>query len=355
MTSLVPSMSRNPLVSICLPTLNCGPFIEARVENLFAQSMQDWELIVCDSHSDDGSWETLGRWAGDPRVRLYQVPREGLYAGWNECLRRVSGEYVHIAAADDLIAPRFLEELVSVLEKHSDTDLALCRFDFIDLDGKRIGPDPRQRLDAAYDDWNEAAHRRPAEVDVLIHFCIGIPWTMAGSLVFRALLLEKTGLFRTDCHHDADRFWSLRASLHSDSIYLPDRLASWRYHEGQASQSHDRRWAARSLRMMRMICEECEDLIPSGWRNDPGWREKLLWKARREYLAEFGLDRRILRSSPHRLAYGALRALVREPAYLGHRLASGLSWTAPEFQDEHEFMFALAERWGVNIQPELLR
>jgi len=46
-----------PLVSICLPNLNTCRFLAERMETLLAQTVNDWELIICDSHSDGGSWE----------------------------------------------------------------------------------------------------------------------------------------------------------------------------------------------------------------------------------------------------------------------------------------------------------
>ncbi len=46
-----------PLVSICLPTLNARRFLEPRMESILAQTLTDWELIVCDSYSNDGTWE----------------------------------------------------------------------------------------------------------------------------------------------------------------------------------------------------------------------------------------------------------------------------------------------------------
>lgn len=87
------------------------------MESIVGQRLMDWELIVCDSYSDDGSWEFLEKFRDDPRVRLHQVPREGPYAGWNECLRRATGEYVYIATADDTCDPTLLERMIEAMEK----------------------------------------------------------------------------------------------------------------------------------------------------------------------------------------------------------------------------------------------
>ena len=104
-----------PKVSVCVPCLNSRPFIAERLETILCQTVEDWELIVCDSYSDDGTWEALREFAGDERISLHQVPRQGLYAGWNECLTRARGEYVYIAPVDDTCAPDFLEKMVGRL------------------------------------------------------------------------------------------------------------------------------------------------------------------------------------------------------------------------------------------------
>lgn len=93
------------------------------MDSILAQTLEEWELIVCDSFSDDGTWEYLQQFKDDPRVRLYQVPKEGLYAGWNECLKRCRGEYVYIATADDTMAPACLEKMVGALEAAKAGDL----------------------------------------------------------------------------------------------------------------------------------------------------------------------------------------------------------------------------------------
>ena len=198
------------------------------MDSILSQTLPDWELIVCDSRSDDGSCAFFGKFKNDPRIKLHQVPRAGVYAGWNECLRRVTGRYVHVATADDTCRPDFLERMVAALERQPDAGLAVCQFDFIDHEGRVLDPPPRRRLDTFYGRWLETPHRRPGETEVLIHLFVGIPWTTAGALVFRSSLLNRTGPFREDAGGDADRYWSLRASLHADTISLPERMATWR-------------------------------------------------------------------------------------------------------------------------------
>ena len=86
-----------PLVSICLANLNRRRFLEERMGTFFSQTLRDWELIVCDSYSNDGSWEFLNKFKNDPRVHLHQVPRKGIIPGLNECIQRAKGKYIYQA------------------------------------------------------------------------------------------------------------------------------------------------------------------------------------------------------------------------------------------------------------------
>ena len=76
-----------PKVSVLLPSLNVRKFLEPRVDSLRGQTFTDWEAIVLDSHSTDGAWEFFQSVAEtDPRFRLHQVPREGVYDALNRGL-----------------------------------------------------------------------------------------------------------------------------------------------------------------------------------------------------------------------------------------------------------------------------
>ena len=284
---------------------------------------------------------------------MFRVPREGVYAGWNECLERAAGQYVHIATADDTVEPLFLEKLVDALEQR-DADLAVCRFDFTDENGA-VTEAPRQKLDQVYGKWLDVAHVRPRETEILIHLCLGgIPWTTASALVFRRSLLAKTGMFRTDMGSRADIPWALRASLQSGTISLPRKMATFRQHPGQASTADVAGWAEKNLRVKEAILDDANELIPSEWKAHSDWRDRFLWKARQDYLADFGLSRKTVSEDLPRFLAGMSKALMKEPGYLIQRFRSGFSWNSPEFADEYEFFWKLIEDWRIDWEPQPL-
>jgi len=343
-----------PEVSICLPVLNGRRFLGERMASIVSQTFDGWELIVCDSHSSDGSWELLSKYGHDRRVRLFRVPQEGVYAGWNACLERARGKYVHIATADDTAAPDFLERLVAILDRQLEVDLAVCQFCFTDANGSEMPP-PRRRLDQVYGKWLDVAHVRTKETELLIHFCLGgIPWTTAGALIFRRTLLKKTGYFRGDMGSRADIVWALRASMHSGTVSLPARMATFRQHREQASRMAAPGWAEKNLREKERVLDELADRIPTEWRQHGDWRERLLWKARQDYLVDFALNRQVMMTELPRFMAGMARALVKEPRYLLERVRLGFSWNSPEFTDEYDYFWKLIEDWHVDWEPRPL-
>lgn len=275
------------------------------MESLLAQTFSDWELVVCDSYSDDGSWEFFQKFAGDRRVQLHQVPREGVYAGWNECLKRARGELVYFATSDDTAEPRLLERLHGMLAGNASTRLATCAVTRIDEAGRELelGPSPGRVF---LGEWCNLAHVRSGLAEFLLNVCFGPVWESMTGVLFRRDLLEATGFFKTDQGSLGDADWALRVSLETDLAYTPEALATWRIHSSQASRMVWETGPRRTmLRSLRGVIRDCEGKLPAAWRQRRDWRQRLLaprveacrelyllqrWNARtgpREFLGRF--------------------------------------------------------------------
>jgi len=107
-----------PKVSILIPVYNRKDYIAECIQSALDQTFKDFEVVVVDNASDDGTWEVCQQFsAKDHRVRIYQNDANiGPVRNWLACVAQARGEYTKILWSDDLIHPAFLEELLPYLE-----------------------------------------------------------------------------------------------------------------------------------------------------------------------------------------------------------------------------------------------
>ena len=258
-----------PKISILLPCLNARPYLEPRIDSLKAQVYSDWEAIVLDSGSSDGSWEFFKSIASaDPRFRLYQVPREGVYAALNRGMQLATGELLHFATCDDTMSQEFLARMVEALGQCSDAGIAVCDVMLINRNGNELSAQDltghlsrgaikrllaHGNVGSAFpgEELQQEINYRPAPHDCLMHFLGRSVYFSLTQLVVRVSLANATGLFATTVGSVADFGWLLRLTNLTGTVHLPQKLAMWRFHGDQLSIRRDptRRFA------MRMLCE----------------------------------------------------------------------------------------------------
>jgi hypothetical protein len=104
-----------PILSFIMPVRDGEAFIEEAVRSVRSQAVRDWELIVVDDHSSDGSALAPASAAGDdPRVRVVANPGRGQVQAINFGYGLVRGEWLKIVDADDLLAADFSDAFGSV-------------------------------------------------------------------------------------------------------------------------------------------------------------------------------------------------------------------------------------------------
>lgn len=321
-------MPPTPLVSICLPNLNTRPFLEERMESILSQTFGDWELIISDNYSEDGAWDFFQTFRTDPRVHLSQAPRRGMYANWNECLRRATGKYVYIATSDDTMQRDCLEKLVRPLEQRPEIKISVCDFQEIDKNSAPLARLPWPHH-AFLTSWMQTPSIRNGKTEFLLHAAFGSIWVTLTSVLFRRDLLAKAGLFRTDLGSRADEEWVLRAALASDVAFVPGKLATWRIHAGQATYN----WSSSSKRALvlreciRSVMQDEASGIPSAWKQVPGWQHELSAHHRWEVRDALGLYRWEAKRSPIRFLKHIGVGLRTMPGYV---FARGLRGFGPE-------------------------
>lgn len=113
-----------PRVSVIMPAHNAAGFVERAIESVQQQTYRDWEVVVVDDGSSDGTWELLQD-AG-PRVRSFRREQAGGPAvARNLALEHADGELAMFLDADDLLLPRYLESQLAYYEAATQSRAAL--------------------------------------------------------------------------------------------------------------------------------------------------------------------------------------------------------------------------------------
>jgi len=141
-----------PKVSVITPSYNHARFLPERVASIFGQTFKDFEWIIIDDCSTDGSQEVLLRLVNeDPRVTLlFHDQNAGMAKTTREAIEASSGKYVYRAESDDVCHPDFLERMVQVLDAHPQVGFAYCRGLHMDEEGNLWGGLHQGKEDSIY-------------------------------------------------------------------------------------------------------------------------------------------------------------------------------------------------------------
>lgn len=313
-------------VSVCLPNLNTSPYLKERLESIRGQSFQYWECIVSDNFSDDGSWEIFREIANvDSRFKLKQEPRDsaGMYPNWNHCLDRASGEFVYIATSDDTMRSDFLEKTVLALDRNAKASVVVSDFDEIDCEGSPITKEDSWHR-RFYGDSMQQSGLRSRLSEFVATVALGTTWFTITSVLFRRSLLERTGYFPTVFGSHGDNLWTARAALAGDVVYLPERLATFRRHETQATAKPlEPALAWKLVCGFQDLLQDVSADLPDEWTNVPGWRERLMRSRLDLFRAGLKLERWRLRQDPDGFFESLRVAWQTQPRWLLKQALAG--------------------------------
>jgi glycosyltransferase involved in cell wall biosynthesis len=125
-----------PRVSVVVPSFNNADFIEATMDSILAQTFEDFELVVADHSSSDGTWDLLQPYAADPRVRLLQTEAGGgAQRNWDRVTAAARGELLKLVCGDDIIYPTCLSDQVKAMDANPSVVLVAAQRDLIDARG----------------------------------------------------------------------------------------------------------------------------------------------------------------------------------------------------------------------------
>jgi glycosyltransferase involved in cell wall biosynthesis len=128
-----------PTVSITSAFYNTGPILLEMIESIKAQTFEDWELVLVDDGSTDGSLE-LARSVVDDRIRVVTNGRNmGQSASLNRLCRLARGRFIARMDSDDMCAPTRIEKQVAYLNDNATIDVVGTAVVYIDRDNQPLG------------------------------------------------------------------------------------------------------------------------------------------------------------------------------------------------------------------------
>ncbi|MEM7187039.1 MAG: glycosyltransferase family A protein [Bacteroidota bacterium] len=121
-----------PKFSVVISVYNKEDFLEATLRSVMAQTFQDFEVVILNDGSTDGSEKIIEQFATDPRVRFYSEENKGAAAGRNYVIQKAEGDYIALLDADDLWQPGYLAEHHRMIEKYSQESVFATNSEVID-------------------------------------------------------------------------------------------------------------------------------------------------------------------------------------------------------------------------------
>lgn len=201
-----------PRVSLLIAVHNAAQFLRQAISSVLSQTYRDFELIVVDDFSSDGSLAILQSF-GDPRIRIIKHDANlGASIARNDALAEARGEFVAILDADDVCAPERLERQVAFLEANPKVGLVGCGiYDNTDVNGTVL-----HRSQLPLD--NQTIQRTLMNEWCFLH----------SSIMFRKSLQEVVGGYREAFEPAEDHDFVLRILELCHAHNLPEPLVSYR-------------------------------------------------------------------------------------------------------------------------------
>lgn len=212
-----------PLFSVLVPSYNQAHFLSAALDSLRAQTFGDWEALVVNDGSTDGTAEVMERYARqDPRIRPFHQVNGGVASALNRGLAATRGDWICWLSSDDLFLPEKLAVHAAAIQ--ADPGPRLMHTDFQLL---------HHQTGALTPSGVKAEYIPPADLQVL-HF-LHINYFNGISIAGHRSVFEGVGGFDEEYSYGQDYDVWLRASARFRSQFLDSVTCVTRIHPGQGT------------------------------------------------------------------------------------------------------------------------
>ena len=218
------------LVSIIIPIYNVRRFIERGLKNVLRQTYQDFEVLLSDDGSIDGSYEECQKWAlKDKRIRVLHQENKGAGAARNHGVEESMGDFIYFFDIDDEINPFLLEYCVGMMNEQN-VDIVCFGYNNVETtyNSKVIVSFPEVRTSSN----NEF---KDIFVDQFVLKVNGFPWNK----FYRKSFLDKYNIRYEDQRIQQDEVFNLKCYKYLERAYLsPNILYTYYIYEKGNTRSN---------------------------------------------------------------------------------------------------------------------
>ena len=238
---------KNPLVTIGIPTFNrANSFLKCSLESALMQTYGNFEIIVSDNCSTDGTQEFVRQYT-DSRIRYHRhEPALRPEGNANYCLEKANGEYFLLLHDDDLIDPDFIETCIDSVR---DNCVGLVRTGFrkIDAKGKVLSIKKNPHANSSLFEFYQAVLKGNAVI------------TLCNTLYYTERL-RAIGGFHSKAYTYQDIVATVKMASEHHRVDIEEPMASYRIHGGKLGKATEvNRWFADSAFIVEVLCELMPD------------------------------------------------------------------------------------------------
>ncbi len=215
----------NPKISVIIPLYNHEKYINEAVYSVLEQTFSDFELIIINDGSNDGSEEVVKK-IKDKRIKYYYHENKGAHNTINIGIKLAKGEYISILNSDDVYYTNRFEEFLKILEDNNSINAVFSHIEFINDQGNFT------RYHGAKDNWtsHDSETSFKDENNIVLDLLAGNFLITTSNLFCKKSVFQDIGFFQNLRYaHDYDFFLRLCYNFKVHIINLP--LLRYRIHD----------------------------------------------------------------------------------------------------------------------------
>ncbi len=244
-----------PNISVILPVYNAERYLSLAVTSILAQTYRDFECVIVNDGSTDGSEAILRKLAADDsRIKLISRPNKGFLPTLAEAIAASSAPLIARMDADDISRPDRFAKQVAYLEQHPEVVVLGGAYELIDSEGRRL-----------------RTMHQPLDHETLVRTCLQGTTPLCHPLtMIRRDALDRVGGYDASTFPAEDLDLWLRLSEVGRLACLPDVLLDYRLHSGSISETKQ----ARQIEAMHAVVARASARLNKtvDFKAGDGWR-----------------------------------------------------------------------------------